>query len=603
MFIQGALSPGLNSLDRFQFTQAFEEFCRNSKFVFFDSWRRVHSLEIMPPKRSTRSKKAAEAQAKEEEEPVKTDGPVDDEAAAQGAAEGGDTGDAKAGENAEIIVEKDGEAAREKQAEEENGEENDDVAGHAQEDAEQQAAAAAVAARLVKKHQEENGGAQHEEGGDDGAGGDDGGAQGDKEATNVAKRPREEDPAGLDEPDRKKSGSLSADAVAGNMPGALPTGVPGSGQNDDGQVVEVFMVPHDLVGKLIGRRGETIRNMQQTTGCRIQVDHLSKGAPEREITVTGTTEEKVRNAKATILALGEEETSQMIECPASMVGKVIGRGGETIRALQSAADAKISVNQDFPPDHAREITISGSAEAVERAVMMVQEVINAEPGSAQMVIQRICQSQGIGNTEVVLAPKSIIGRIIGRGGETIKNIQRQSRAALQIDQSGDPCQITVSGQRSAIEAAKECINAIVNGGDPFAPTGYGGYGQQQALGGYGGGYNQGGYGGGYNQGGYNQGGYGAGYNQGGYNQGGYNQGGYNQGGYNQGGYNQGGYNQGGYNQGGGYGGYNQGGAYNAPPPGGAVGGGTWVEYKDDTGRPYYYNTQSGVTQWERPAGM
>jgi len=448
---------------------------------------------------------------------------------------------------------------------EDAGEDGDDSgAGDEQEAAEDEAAAAAIAAKLIeKKHNEQE-------------------PNPTSEASNGSKRPREDAEDEKEAPDRKKSGSLPADAspaVAG--PGPEPL----NPSNPNAEFREVFMVPHDLVGKLIGRRGETIRMMQQQTGCKIQVDHLSKGAAEREITVVGSTEEKVKSAKATILAIDEDETSTMVECPPSMVGKVIGRGGETIRALQSASDAKISVNQDFPPDVAREITITGSAQSVERAAQMVREVINAEPGAAQMVIQRICQTEGIGNTEVVLAPKSIIGRIIGRGGETIKNIQKQSRAALQIDQSGDPCQITVSGQPAAVEAAKECINAIVNGGDPFQPTGYGGYGQQQ--GGYGGGgYGGGGYDGGYGGGGYGGGGYGGGGYGGG---GGYNQGGYG-GGYNQGG----GYQQGGY--GGGGGGYNQG------PPGGG-GGGTWVEYKDDTGRPYYYNTQSGVTQWDKPAGM
>ena len=545
----------------------------------------------MPPKRSTRSKKAAEAATKEEDEQADVHVPDDE------AADAADTADVVE-QVADAVPEKDGDANEGDDAKDGDGEGGDGKYEDANQDAEQQAAAAAIAARLVKKHQEET------ESGHNGDGGDGSGDE-EREGANGSKRPREEDGAGMEGPDRKKSGSMSAEVAAG-MPGNGPGNAPGS----EAQVVEQFMVPHDLVGKLIGRRGETIRNMQQTTGCRIQVDHLSKGAPEREITVTGSTEEKVRSAKATILALGEEETSRMIECPASMVGKVIGRGGETIRALQSAADCKISVNQDFPPDHAREITISGSTEAVERAIVMVQEVINAEPGSAQMVIQRICQTQGIGNTEVVLAPKSIIGRIIGRGGETIKNIQRQSRAALQIDQSGDPCQITVSGQPSAVEAAKECINAIVNGGDPFAPTGYSGYGQQQgyAAGGYGGGVGGGGGGGG----GYGGGaGYGGGYNQGGYGGGGgYGAGGYNQaGGYGGGGgYQQaGGYGGGGgYQQPGGYGGgggYQQPGGYNQAPPGGAVGGGTWVEYKDDTGRPYYYNTQSGVTQWDKPAGM
>ena len=462
---------------------------------------------------------------------------------------------------------------------EDAGDDGDDGgAGDEQEAAEDEAAAAAIAAKLIEQKQSEQE------------------KNPTSEASNGSKRPREDAGDEKEAPDRKKSGSLPADASPGVAgPGPDPSNPPNP-SNPNGEFREVFMVPHDLVGKLIGRRGETIRMMQQQTGCKIQVDHLSKGAAEREITVVGSTEEKVKSAKATILAIDEDETSTMVECPPSMVGKVIGRGGETIRALQSASDAKISVNQDFPPDVAREITITGSAQSVDRAAQMVREVINAEPGAAQMVIQRICQTEGIGNTEVVLAPKSIIGRIIGRGGETIKNIQKQSRAALQIDQSGDPCQITVSGQPAAVEAAKECINAIVNGGDPFQPTGYGGYGQQQGGyggggyggGGYDGGYGGGGYGGG---GGYNQGGYGGGYGGGGGGGGG---GGYNQGGYG-GGYNQGGgYQQGGY--GGGGGGYNQG------PPGGG-GGGTWVEYKDDTGRPYYYNTQSGVTQWDKPAGM
>ena len=441
----------------------------------------------MPPKRSTRSKQAAEAVAKEEEAQEDVLAPVEDDDVAVAADTAANAADAIPESDAEVNKEEEGDV---------DGEDVKD--GAANPDAEQQAAAAAIAARLVKKHQEDA--EVDQNGAAEGAAGD-----GEREGGNGSKRPREDDVAGLEGPDRKKSGSVSAEMAAG---------IPGSGPGVEAQVVEQFVVPHDLVGKLIGRRGETIRNMQQTTGCRIQVDHLSKGQPEREITVTGSTEEKVRDAKAAILALGEEETSRMIECPASMVGKVIGRGGETIRALQSAADCRISVNQDFPPDQAREITISGSTEAVERAIVMVKEVINAEPGSAQMVIQSICQSQGIGNTEVVLAPKSIIGRIIGRGGETIKNIQRQSRAALQIDQSGDPCQITVSGQPSAVEAAKECINAIVNGGDPFAPTGYSGYGQQEqayGAGGYGG-AGGGGYGGagGGGYGGAGGGGYGGG---------------------------------------------------------------------------------------------
>ena len=48
---------------------------------------------------------------------------------------------------------------------------------------------------------------------------------------------------------------------------------------------------------------------------------------------------------------------------------------------------------------------------------------------------------------------------------------------------------------------------------------------------------------------------------------------------------------------GGYGGASAGGA--AAGGGGSV----WSEMHDGEGRPYYYNTQTGVSQWEKPADM
>lgn len=35
----------------------------------------------------------------------------------------------------------------------------------------------------------------------------------------------------------------------------------------------------------------------------------------------------------------------------------------------------------------------------------------------------------------------------------------------------------------------------------------------------------------------------------------------------------------------------------------AGGGGVWQELQDGEGRPYYYNTQTGVSQWEKPESM
>ena len=72
-----------------------------------------------------------------------------------------------------------------------------------------------------------------------------------------------------------------------------------------------------------------------------------------------------------------------------IVGRVIGRGGETIRALQQASQAHIVVEQNFPEGVPRKVVITGRPDAVERAVKMVTELIQGEPGNAQGIITKV----------------------------------------------------------------------------------------------------------------------------------------------------------------------------------------------------------------------
>jgi far upstream element-binding protein len=47
------------------------------------------------------------------------------------------------------------------------------------------------------------------------------------------------------------------------------------------------------------------------------------------------------------------------------------------------------------------------------------------------------------------------------------------------------------------------------------------------------------------------------------------------------------------------------GGYGAAAPAAAGGGGgsVWQELQDEQGRTYYYNSQTGVSQWEKPPDM
>eukprot|EP00192_Tetraselmis_astigmatica_P003663 CAMPEP_0117666282 /NCGR_PEP_ID=MMETSP0804-20121206/10286_1 /TAXON_ID=1074897 /ORGANISM="Tetraselmis astigmatica, Strain CCMP880" /LENGTH=549 /DNA_ID=CAMNT_0005473803 /DNA_START=107 /DNA_END=1756 /DNA_ORIENTATION=+ len=405
----------------------------------------------------------------------------------------------------------------------------------------------------------------------------------------------------------------------------LPPIAPGIGSQPDygsGEATEIIQCPPSIVGKVIGKGGETIRDLQNRTGARIQVDHTAEEGRPRAVTITGHTSAVAAAKKLVddVIAAGENpaggagDVQQSVNCPPGIVGRVIGRGGETIRALQSASGAHISIDQNFPEGMDRQVHVQGNAEAVERGVKMVTELIAGGPGSANDAIQK----HGGGLTQALQCPKSMVGRVIGKGGETIKALQNTTGARIQIDQSTDPMTVTLTGAPDAVQRAEAAVTDIINGGSGFLQSPYGGAAggyQQPGYGGYQQGYQQS-YPGYQAYGGYNQQQQYQPYGQAGaysYGQG-YQQpaaaGGYS--GYQQ----QGGYQapaSQAYSTSQGYQGQYQSGAgqqaqYGSDPsqaaaPAAGAGSGVWQELHDPQGRPYYYNSQTGVSQWEKPAEM
>ncbi|KAG2489284.1 hypothetical protein HYH03_012304 [Edaphochlamys debaryana] len=66
-------------------------------------------------------------------------------------------------------------------------------------------------------------------------------------------------------------------------------------------------------------------------------------------------------------------------------------------------------------------------------------------------------------TAVVSCPKSMVGRVIGRNGETIKALQTYTGALIQIDQTCDPTKIAISGNPQSLNLALSMVHDIVRG--------------------------------------------------------------------------------------------------------------------------------------------
>lgn len=71
----------------------------------------------------------------------------------------------------------------------------------------------------------------------------------------------------------------------------------------------------------------------------------------------------------------------------------------------------------------------------------------------------------------------MVGRVIGKGGETIKALQKQYGVNIQIDQQVEPNKITIAGAPTSVANAVVCVQEIINGGNPLAaqPAGPGAF--------------------------------------------------------------------------------------------------------------------------------
>jgi hypothetical protein len=66
-------------------------------------------------------------------------------------------------------------------------------------------------------------------------------------------------------------------------------------------------------------------------------------------------------------------------------------------------------------------------------------------------------------TATVDCPKSMVGRVIGKNGETIKALQTYTGALIQIDQTVEPTKVTISGTPHSLSLAVSMVTDVVKG--------------------------------------------------------------------------------------------------------------------------------------------
>ncbi|GAO14922.1 hypothetical protein UVI_02007600 [Ustilaginoidea virens] len=271
---------------------------------------------------------------------------------------------------------------------------------------------------------------------------------------------------------------------------------------------ETIQIESSLVGLIIGRLGENLRRIEADTNCRVQFLAATDGGPFRQCRITGPRPrradvksainriiedsgmgalnrpaDKSRDAdKGGAAALREGEDHMQIMVPDRTVGLIIGRGGETIRDLQERSGCHINiVGESKSVNGLRPVNLIGTVEAAARAKDFIMEIVDSDTRgdgpSAKKEAPVVSRSQGLardmgGNagpdkvTDSIYVPSDAVGMIIGKGGETIREMQNNTGCKINVAQSSGPGEIqreiALIGTRDSIARAKQAIDEKVD---------------------------------------------------------------------------------------------------------------------------------------------
>ncbi|XP_061462135.1 tudor and KH domain-containing protein isoform X2 [Rhineura floridana] len=134
-------------------------------------------------------------------------------------------------------------------------------------------------------------------------------------------------------------------------------------------------IPKDAVKLLIGRHGANVKQLKKDTQARIDVDVEDSGE-QRLIRICGSPVQ-VCKAKAAIHQILAENlpVKEKIQVPQRTVGRIIGRGGETVRAISQSTGAKVDCDREGSLSLTRLITLSGTRKEVEAAKQLIAEKV------------------------------------------------------------------------------------------------------------------------------------------------------------------------------------------------------------------------------------
>ncbi|XP_016417106.1 far upstream element-binding protein 2-like [Sinocyclocheilus rhinocerous] len=149
--------------------------------------------------------------------------------------------------------------------------------------------------------------------------------------------------------------------------------------------------------------------------------------------------------------------------PDGMVGLIIGRGGEQISKIQQESGCKVQIAPDSGGLPDRSVSLTGGPEAIQKAKMLLDDIVSRGRGTPPSFHE---STNGNGHMQEMIIPPGKAGLIIGKGGETIKQLQERAGVKMILiqDASQGPNMdkpLRIIGDPYKVQQAREMVQEIL----------------------------------------------------------------------------------------------------------------------------------------------
>jgi len=269
--------------------------------------------------------------------------------------------------------------------------------------------------------------------------------------------------------------------------------------DDDDMEVRLLLLERSC-GGIIGKGGENITRLRTTYNVNVQMP--SARTVDRPFSVWGTMENCLGVIKEVLAHANQVPYSTKQQCSieanllvqTGMIGSILGKGGERIKEIREATNAKIKIYEEcLPGSNERVIAIGGDNDQQILIVMTTilniikevpsksrpryydpanpanqpSEMMSSSGGFAMQNMENSWQNGPpplfltLQTVTTITAPNEVCGAIIGKGGSRIREVRHNSGADIKFSESNkdstEDRTITISGTQQQVQMAEQLI--------------------------------------------------------------------------------------------------------------------------------------------------